>query len=648
MAPSAFFMEHWGDPEPMPLDRLVPQAKVHELMTQPGSPFEIEERTVNGRTLRCWKNLPADNYRDFWLGVSQAFAKREYITYEGETFTYEQVYKQTLLVAHWLSSQFQVRRGDRVGIAMRNNIEHVISFWACHLIGAVAAELNAFADRETMTFCIADVGCRVVISDVERLERIQPALAPGGKLRRYEGECNAEGNTLRGVVVIPFGKGRGKGRLPRSERPYVKKADGTPVHELLHDWDDLADKWAPTCPPRPPPVKVYPEDHCHILFTSGTTGKPKGVLATHRQSLHNLGATAWISTRVFVRRGKAVPDPAKSTEQPIHLVGYPLFHAAGLLSMLVSNSMTGSKLVFLYQWDVDEAVRLINEHKCNRLGGVPYQCRQVVHHKTDMPSLGTVTYGGSSSPTELAAEAKAKTGGGLVGNGYGATEVSSFATGNYMDDYFHFPSSAGVGPPTTDIKIMHPEKLVQMPVGQRGEIWIRSPGVAEGYWNRPEATREAFMPDGFYRTGDVGIINEHGLLFVVDRVKDMIIRGGENISCTVVESGAYACPKVVEAAAVALPDKALGERVAIFVVPRNGVSASDLTEDEVREAARGVLTKHEVPEFVVVQADPLPKIPAGKVDKKLLRDELKAIAQKKGWGDFAGQGAQSGARQAKL
>lgn len=527
-----------------------------------------------------------------------------------------------------------MRRGDRVGIAMRNNVEHVIAFWACHLLGAVATELNAFADANTLAFCIADVGCRVVVCDVERWERILPAVSDGGKLRRHEQRHNAESDTLRGVVIIPFGKGKGKYRLPKSQRSYLYKSDGSWIHSLAYDWDNLAEKWGPTCSSSPPNVKVYPEDNCHILFTSGTTGKPKGVLATHRQSLHNLGAIMWIIARAFVRRNRPVPDQTKNPEQVVHLVGYPLFHAGGLLSTLVISTASGSKLIFLYQWDVDEAVRLIQEHKCDRLGGVPYQCRQVAHHPMELPSLGSITYGGSSSPRELSSEVLAKTGGGLVGNGYGATETNSFTTGNYMDDYFHFPDSAGTAPPTTDVKIMDPVKLVEVPRGERGEIWIRSPGVAEGYWNRPEATAEAFMSDGFYRTGDVGVINEHGLLFVVDRLKDMIIRGGENISCTVVENGAYRCLKVLEAAAIALPDKALGERVALFVVPRDGVAASDLTEEEIKQAAKAVLTKHEVPEFVVVQSEPLPKIPAGKVDKKVLRDQLKVIAQKRGWGDF--------------
>lgn len=566
----------------------------------------------------------------------KVFAAREYLVYEGEIATYKQVYQQTLLVAHWLQSQFQVRRGDRVGIAMRNNIEHVIGFWACHLLGAVVVELNSFSDADTLTFCIADVGCRVVLSDVERWERIQPTLTDGGRLRKYENFHNSEADVLRGVVVIPFGKGKGVGRIPRSQRSYLVKPDGSPIHQLVHDWEDLGAKWGPTQPAGPPAVKVHPEDNCHIFFTSGTTGKPKGVLATHRQSLHNLGATLWVGARVFVRRRRPLPDPTKNPEQAVHLIGYPLFHAAGSLSSMVTNTMSGAKLVFLYQWDVDEAVRLIQEHKCDRLGGVPYQCRQVAHHPADLPSLGSITYGGSSSPRELASESRTKTGGGLYGNGYGATETSSFACGNYMDDYWHFPDSAGAPPPTTDIKIMDPVSLIEAAPGKHGEIWIRNPGVAQGYWNRPEATKEAFLPDGFYRTGDVGFINEHGLLFVVDRVKDMIIRGGENISCTVVENGAYGCSKVAEAAAVALPDASLGERVAIFVVPRPDLGQATLSEEEVREAARKVLSKHELPEFIVVQKEPLPKIPAGKIDKKILRDQLKVIAKKRGWGDFGG------------
>lgn len=199
----------------------------------------------------------------------------------------------------------------------------------------------------------------------------------------------------------------------------------------------------------------------------------------------------------------------------------------------------------------------------------------------------------------------------------------------------NFPDSVGAWPPTTDIKIVDPNTLTEVPKGDKGEIWIRSSGVATGYWNRPQANAETFLPDGFYRTGDMGYIHkEHGLLFISDRIKDIIIRGGENITTVVVENGVYSHPKVLEVAAVALPDKAFGERVAAFVVPRDGIKAEDLSEEEIKAAARKVLPKHEVPEFIVLRDEPLPKIPAGKIDKKILRDELLKIAVQRGWGDF--------------
>lgn len=167
------------------------------------------------------------------------------------------------------------------------------------------------------------------------------------------------------------------------------------------------------------------------------------------------------------------------------------------------------------------------------------------------------------------------------------------------------------------------------------QIWIRGPGIASGYWNRPQATAEVFLADGFYRTGDVGYLNSHGALFIQDRVKDLIIRGGENISCTVVENGVYSHPDIIECAAVGLPDSNWGERVAVFVVPRDGVDASQITPQDVQKGAAKILSKHQVPEFIHIQGDALPKIPAGKIDKKVLREQLKAIAKEKKWGDFA-------------
>lgn len=398
------------------------------------------------------------------LPCSQTFGDRRYITYEGETMTYSEAYQQSVSTAHWLSSQFQVRRGDRVGIACRNNLEHVTTWWACHLLGAVATMINAFADPVTLNFCIEDSGARVVVCDVERWERIRPTF----EKRLYSIvnlAPNDEDNSLRGIVVIPFGKGQGRGRIPRHERTYLPKSN-----ILVHCFEALGEKWQSTLSSSPPEIAASPEDYASILYTSGTTGTPKGVISTNRQSLHCLGATLWIPARCYLRRHRPLPDPTKNPEIGSMLVCFPLFHAAGLLSSLVASTYQGLSLYFMYAWDADQAVKLINQHKINRLAAVAYMARQISTHPADMPSLGALSHGGSSSAKELGKEAFRKTGGGLIGNGYGATETNAFATGCYQDDYMNWPDSCGVAAPTTEIKIMDPEALVEMPTGKSGEV----------------------------------------------------------------------------------------------------------------------------------------------------------------------------------
>lgn len=672
MAPSAYYRSTWGPSTPLPPDQLRPDSEIASLLTSPPrlsdppNPLELETRTIFGRTLKHWKNIPT-TYRDVWTYSARAFSNRPYITYdegglENETMTYQQAYDESVRVASWLCTRFQVRRGDRVGIAMRNHLECVTTWWACHLLGAVVTMMNAFADRETLVFCVEDAGCRVLVCDVERWEKVRDRLM----MRMQNKGCglpNDEQNALRAVVVVPFGRGQGVGRIPVSERSYLPRSDtndgNNSLHGLVHCFESLTRHADPSAPK----TQSSPEDYATILYTSGTTGRPKGVVSTHRQSLHNLGAALYGLPRAYLRRHRPLPDPStNNTDISSILLAYPLFHAAGLLTGLVAATYVGSHLVFMYAWNVDRAVELINTYKLTKFSGVAYQARQLALHPTDMPTLAAISHGGSPSAPELSTEAFNKTNKGIIGQGYGATETNAIATGCFQDDYANWPQSVGFPPPTTELKIMHPDKLVEMPVGKSGEVsepttivlgfvlltlpilhrrsyssqvWVRGPGIATGYWNRPQATSSVFLPDGFYRTGDIGYLNTHGALFIQDRLKDLIIRGGENISCAVVENAVYSHPDIIECAAVGLPDANWGERVVVFVVPRPGVRVQDVDEKDIKDRARKVLSKFQVPEFVHVQEQPLPKIPAGKIDKKALREQLKGIARDNKWGDFA-------------
>lgn len=633
MAPSAFFKEGWGDPTPLKPNQLLPISKVNIALSKPESPFAVEEVTIGTRTFKTWKYLPV-SYRDFWVEKAKLFGNRGYITYEGETYTYGQTWKASLLAAHVLSKRFGVVKGDRVGICSRNHLEHVISWWAAHLLGAVATELNAFADEETICFCIQDVGCKVLMCDVERLERVRGAInkqskGPGG-INLLEGKGSEP--ALQGIVVMPFGQGR-RSRIPKQERQsYLQPRRGEPQN-LIYDWEALMAEYESQAPSTAPQVDITPEDFATILFTSGTTGKPKGVISTQRQSLHSLNASLWVIIKAYVRRHRPVPDPTKNPDIPVTLQCFPLFHAAGLLSQLVVCTGQGQRLVHMYSWDVEEAISLMEKEGCSRFSAPAFMARQLALHPSSTPKLASISHGGSSSPSSLAQESYKKTEGGIVGNGYGATETNAFATGCYQDDYINWPQSAGFPAPTTEVIIVEPGTTNQVKQGETGEILIKGQGIASGYYNRPEATEETFLKDGYYRTGDVGHLNEEGALFISDRVKDLIIRGGENLSCAVVEDGVHGTfPELIsEIAAVGLPDEVYGERVAV-IIRLTPQGSKDLTEDKLIEAVKKrVKSKQHHPEFMLFVEEELPKIPAGKIDKKILREWVKEEAKRRGW-----------------
>ncbi|PWN18198.1 acetyl-CoA synthetase-like protein [Microstroma glucosiphilum] len=665
MAPSPFYRSTFGPSTALPPSSLASQKEIDRFLTSPdvaGGFFQVEEKTIKGRKMKVWSGMPWPTYRAYWIERSKTFASLPCLTYTNGpqhtyTLTYSQAFDLSALLAHSLCTRFGIKKGDRVGIAMRNTIEHTISWWSVHLCGGVAVSLNAFADEDTLRFCTNDVGCSLVLTDAERVGALASLVGQEGK----EGEPG-----LRDLIVVPYGRGKGRGRLSAKER-----AEYLSESRRVHDFDEVVKKAKDSVGGKQvplPSVDLQPEDYATIIFTSGTTGRPKGVLATQRQSLHNLGATLYVVPRCYLRRNRPLPDAEESAQQPQvkTLIGYPLFHAAGLLSTMTTGMAKGEEMISMYSWDVQEAVRLIGERGLTRVGATAHMVRQLATAASDLPTLAAVTHGGASPPSELSAELLAKTQGGLTGTGYGATETNSMATGCYCDDYVNWPDSVGWAPPTITIRIVDPETKKEVKRGQLGEVWIHGAGIAEGYYRRPEATREAFLPDGTYRTGDVGMMNEDGALFIRDRIKDLIIRGGENISCTVVEKGIYAHPAISEAAAVALPDKKWGERIAVLccVSPSSSSSSSSSSgalpsEEELKATARRILTnRQEWPEFIHVQREPLERNPAGKVDKKMLRARVLEIAKEKGWGDYAAAAAgaatgstsnvQEGQRESKL
>ena len=312
-----------------------------------------------------------------------------------------------------------------------------------------------------------------------------------------------------------------------------------------------------------PPAELHLDDDATIFYTSGTTGHPKGAVGSHRSMLTNIGSTGWASARGALRRGEA---PPASTPKVI-LTTIPLFHVTACSATLMGAMVAGHAMIFLRRWDVVEAYGIIERERVNMTGGVPTIAWQLLEHpergRFDLSSLEVISYGGAPAAPELARQLHAVFGV-APGNGWGMTETTATVTSHAGEDYLHRPESAGPPVPVARLRIRDMDGVTELPVGTVGELWATGPQIVRGYWNKPEATAATFV-DGWVRTGDLARVDEEGFLFIVDRAKDMIIRGGENIYCVEVENALFDHPAVTDAALIGLPHRTLGEVPAAVV-----------------------------------------------------------------------------------
>jgi long-chain acyl-CoA synthetase len=564
-------------------------AEAHARLTAPGERFEIETLPIRGIPTRVWKNAPP-TLRDVFQ-TSRTFPDREFLVYDDERATYDAFARATIVLARQLHAD-GVRKGDRVAVIMRNLPEWPVAFFAGILAGAIVTPLNAWWTGAELEYGLADSGARIAIVDDERLGRISDYLDTLGDLKRVYVSRLAE------------------------DMPHSKVARLEEVIGPTNSWKDLPDLPLPD-------VELGPEDDATILYTSGTTGKPKGALGTHRNMTSNIGAGGISAVRNFLRAGQPLPesDPHK-IPQRVTLLVVPLFHATGLSATLGPTMNAGGKIVLMRRWDAEPAMRLIEREKVSSTGGVPTIAWQLIEHparsKYDLSSLVAVTYGGAPSAPELVRKIGEIFPGSQPGNGWGMTETTATFTSHLGKDYENRPDSAGPAAPVGEMQIRDPAdgKTVLAP-GAVGELWVKGPQVVKGYWNKPEATAETFV-DGWLRTGDLARIDEEGFLFIIDRAKDMLIRGGENIYCVEVENVLYDHPDVMDAALVGIPHKTLGEEPAAVVHLKPGGTA---TESELRAFVRERLANFKVPVKIAFWPETLPRNANGKI----LKTELKKV-----------------------
>lgn len=553
--------------------------QVREELTGPGGQFEIVEADVLGNRLRVFKNAPP-SVREVWLS-SAMFAERPYLIYQDEVMTYAEAHAAVNAVAAWLFEQ-GVKPGDRVAIAMRNYPEWMMIYWACVSIGVAAVGMNAWWNGEEMAFAMKDSAPKVLFADTERLARVHetPGLTDGVK--------------LVGVRTAP--------------------------HIGVIDWSEFIAHGGAM-----PEVAVDPDSDASIFYTSGTTGFPKGAQLTHRGCVANLLNMVYSTTAqaLAVERATGVAAP---TEPPpaVTLLTTPLFHVTANNCGAYLTTAAGGAIVLMYKWEAGEALRLVEKYKITGISGVPVMSREIINHpdfaKYDTSSLTGLSGGGAQVPPDLVLKIDEKVKTARPTTGYGMTETCGIITSVTGDFFVAKPDSAGPSMPNFEVKCVDDDGNA-VAQGELGELWVKGSSVIKGYINRPDATAAAITDGGWLHTGDIARIDEDGFIYIVDRKKDMVLRGGENVFCSEVESGIYRHAAVAECCVFGVPDERLGEEVGVAVVLKPG---DTLDETELKAHCMDVMAKHKVPRYVWFLSEPLPRNASGKFLRRELREELSA------------------------
>ncbi|MFK8041232.1 class I adenylate-forming enzyme family protein [Congregibacter sp.] len=548
--------------------------------TSPGQMFEVHRTDVHGVGILSYVHAP-NSLRDLWLS-SAGHGDNDYLIYQDERISYSEAHRRVAAVAHALS-EMGVEPGDRVAIAMRNYPEWMLAYWAITSMGAVAVGMNAWWVPHEMEYALQDSAPRVLIADEERLQRFD-------EIREKFADMQ--------VVAVRA------------------KSD---VSAWAQAWDSLASGEGAM-----PDVEIDTDSDACIFYTSGTTGRPKGAQLTHRSCVNNVMNVAFInSVQPRALAYAAGEEPAApGSDAPIRaLVATPLFHVTANNCVAHVATLVGGCLVHMYKWDAGEALRLIEAEKISAFSAVPMMTRELIIHpdfsKRDVSSLKTIGGGGAAMQPDLVGKVPTAMPGTRPNTGYGLTETSGIIAALALEFFLDRPTSVGPAMPTFEAKCIDGDGA-DLPANEIGELVVRGAPVVKGYLNRPEATAESIV-DGWFRTGDIAYIDEDGFIYLVDRAKDMVLRGGENVYCAEVENALFSHDSVAECVVFSVPDERLGEEVgaAIYVKPGETLEAAAL-----REHCKAIVAPFKVPRYIWLQDEPLPRNANGKFVKRALQDSL--------------------------
>lgn len=548
-------------------------------LTGADAPFEVEEIEVRGSPTRVFKQAPP-TLREIWLS-SLAHSGNDYLVYGEERWSYADAHRDVAAIANWMLHE-GIKPGDRVAIAMRNYPEWLMIYWACVSCGVAAVGINAWWVEDELEYGLEDSAPKALFTDRERLARFL-------NIRDKFSDLSTVGVRLGG-----------------REEGVIDWAD------VLRTGGDLPD------------VTVDPDDDACIFYTSGTTGYPKGAQLTHRGCVHNImnmGFAGQLTTLSTCRINGVEPPNPEEAEPVRSLVTTPLFHVTANNCLAHATTVGGGKLVMMYKWEAGEALKLIEAEKITNMTGVPVMSRELISHpdfdKYDTSTLLSVGGGGAQLQPDLVEKIDKAVSTARPSTGYGMTETCGIITSISGDFFVDKPASCGPAMPSFEAKVVDGDGN-PLPQGESGELWVRGAPVIKGYINREDATAET-ITDGWLHTGDVALIDEHGFIFIVDRVKDMVLRGGENIYCSEVETVLHKMGEIAECSVFGVPDDRLGEEVGVSIYLKEG---SDVSAEDIRAFCHEHMAKHKTPRYIWFSPDPLPRNANGKFLKRELRESL--------------------------
>ena len=550
------------------------RASVLKELTAAEQPYELVPGSVFDRPCLRFKNAPP-TLRDLF---SQSRSEVEFIIYEDQRLTFDEAYIEASKIAMILVNDYGVKPGDRVAISMRNYPEWILAFMAATSIGGIAVAMNALWQPEEMAYGLTDSGAKVLFADEERLARFAQIASPP-KVQLISVRTSAYPNAVDLANLVA--KLENSGQTIAMPEQYAK-----------------------------------PEDDATLLYTSGSTGHPKGVASCHVNIISALMSWELDQTTAI---GLMEEPPEAPAHPPATLMAVPLFHATGSHAVYLASYRHQRKLVCMYKWDPAIAAQMIEEEKITTFIAPAAMTGDLVleaqRSQRDLSSLASVGGGGAPRAPEQVRNIEKSFTKALPGTGWGMTETNAIGTSIGGIDYLERPDSSGRCSGVMELKVID-EAGNALDANNRGELLIRGTGVFRGYWNRPDANADTFLPGGWMRTGDVAYLDDEGYLFIVDRIKDLVIRGGENIGCGEVEAALLEHPLIHEASVYAVPDERLGEEVGTTIYTETRIDTDELNSFLLERLAR-----FKVPAHTLQQHEPLPRTASGKILKRELREE---------------------------